>query len=84
MDKRVTGKGRRNSRDYYIFTSINNKRGQLDVRKENYERLNVGDTILLKESSRGGIYIYNLFPTHEEIQKYRNGVLYEPKKSEKE
>lgn len=68
MDKRVTGKGRRNSRDYYIFTSINNKRGQLDVRKEDYERLNVGDTILLKESSRGGIHIYNLFPTHEDIE----------------
>ena len=83
IDKRDTGRGRRNSRDYYIFTHINNKRGQLDVRKEDYKKLNVGDTILLKVSSRGGIYIHNLFPTHKEIechkvpQHFINGKLQE-------
>ena len=83
----VTGKykvhGRRASRDYYIGISVNSKHGQLDVKKEDYKKLNVGDTILLKVSSRGGIYIHNLFPTHKEIechkvpQHFINGKLQE-------
>ncbi|MBO7145356.1 MAG: hypothetical protein J6W13_11095 [Salinivirgaceae bacterium] len=46
----------------------------------------ISDTILIRYSrlSHNKYKVFNYFPTHEEIQKYRNGVLYEPKKSEEE
>ena len=41
------------------------------VKRTTFNKLNVGDTIILKVSSRGGIYIKNLFPTREEIERYK-------------
>ena len=71
IDKIDRGRSWRRGPDYYLFALINNKRGQLDVRREDYKKINVGDTVFFRVSSRGGIYINNLFPTHEEIERYK-------------
>lgn len=71
----ITGKydnhGRRSGRDCFIKVSTNNKRGSLEVEIEDYDKIEIGDTILLDVSSRGGIYIHKLFPTHEKIERYK-------------
>ena len=41
------------------------------VEKDIFNKLNIGDTLIIKVSSQGGIYINNLFPTHEEIEHYK-------------
>ncbi|MCR5696065.1 MAG: hypothetical protein K6G73_03700 [Marinilabiliaceae bacterium] len=71
----ITGKydnhGRHSGRDCFIKVSTNNKRGSLEVEIEDYDKIEIGDTILLDVSSRGGIYIHKLFPTHEKIERYK-------------
>ncbi len=43
---------------------------------------NVNDTILIRYSrlSHNKYFVYNYFPTHEEIQEFKKGKPYEPKK----
>lgn len=41
------------------------------VERDIFNKLNIGDTIIIKVSSQGGIYINNLFPTHEKIERYK-------------
>ena len=41
------------------------------VEKDIFNKLNIGDTLIIKVSSQGGIYINKLFPTHEEIEHYK-------------
>ena len=50
--------------------------------KETYRKLNVGDTILIAISNfRANNYmVVSYFPTHEEIQEFKKGKPYEPKK----
>ena len=43
----------------------------VEVEKDVFKQLNIGDTLIIKISSQGGIYIKNLFPTHEEIERYK-------------
>ena len=43
----------------------------LSVDNETFIKINVGDTIIVKVSSRGHIDYKNLFPTHEEIERYK-------------
>ena len=45
IDKIYRGRSWRRGPDYYIFALINNKRGRLDVRREDYKKINVGDTV---------------------------------------
>lgn len=47
-----------------------------------YNGRNVGDTILIVYSNKNVEWykIYKWFPTHEEIQKYKDGIPFEPKK----
>lgn len=53
------------------------------VSKETYKKVKIGDTILLRVSSRGGMDYKDLHPTHEEIERYKvpqhyiDGVLQE-------
>jgi hypothetical protein len=42
-----------------------------EVKRDIFNKLNIGDTIIIKVSSQGGIYINKLFPTHEEIEHYK-------------
>jgi len=41
------------------------------VEKDIFNKLNIGDTLIIKVSSQGGIYINKLFPMHEEIERYK-------------
>lgn len=41
------------------------------VSKETYKKVRIGDTILLRVSSRGGMDYKDLHPTHEEIERYK-------------
>lgn len=43
----------------------------LSVDNKTFMKINVGDTIIVKVSSRGHIDYKNLFPTHEEIERYK-------------
>ena len=46
-------------------------RASLSVERATFKKINVGDTIIVKVSSRGHIDYKNLFPTHEEIERYK-------------
>ena len=50
--------------------------------REMYDAINIGDTILIAHSNRivSEYRIEKYFPSHEEIQKYKDGVPFEPKK----
>ena len=43
----------------------------LYISYKEFKKLSIGDTIVLKQSSQGGIYIKDLFPTHEKIERYK-------------
>lgn len=50
--------------------------------KKTYDKLNIGDTILIIVSNYtvSNYKVINYFPTHEEIQEFKKGKPYEPKK----
>ncbi len=57
---------------YYIKTSVNNNEPRsFQITKEKYDKLELGDTILILLSERGGSYIWKYFPTHKQIEKYK-------------
>ena len=70
-------------RGYYI-TTHGIKCGFWANNSEVYKLKTIGDTIAIVYSNKNveRYKIYKWFPTHEEIQKYKNGKLYEPKKAE--
>ncbi len=52
--------------------------------QEIVSNMRINDTILIEYSklSHDRFFIYNYFPSKEEISKYKNGVPYEPKKKQ--
>lgn len=54
-----------------IYTFVNNESFSFDIQKEKYDKLELGDTILILLSERGGSYIWKYFPTHKQIEKYK-------------
>ncbi len=69
---------------YLSRTNILLRRVDHCLYKEIYNALNIGDTILIVHSNKdvSDFIIKSYFPTHGEIQKYKNGVPYEPKKKQ--
>ena len=67
---------------YYVTDKGDWVNGHRKCSNSTYHKLKIGDTILLVTSNLNAHNhkIYKYFPTHEEIQKYKNGVLYEPEK----
>lgn len=47
------------------------EKSSFQIRKEDYLKLELGDTIVLLKSSQNGVYIYDLSPTREEIARFR-------------
>lgn len=71
---------------FYYFTDKGDwVHGHGKCSNSTYHKLKIGDTILVVTSNLNALNheIYKYFPTHEEIQKYKNGVLYEPEKQKK-
>ncbi len=50
-----------------------------------YDELKIGDTILIKHSNKDveNYKIYNYFPTHTEIERFKDGMPYEAIKNDK-
>lgn len=58
--------------DYFIHVCTNsNVNSSFEIEKNTYEKLQLGDTLLLVVPYRGGVDIKNGFPTHEEIERYK-------------
>lgn len=58
--------------DPSILILVSNKiQAGKNIKKTTFNKVNVGDTIIIRVTCHGCIYIKTLFPTHEEIERYK-------------
>ncbi len=66
------GSNTRGYHPYEVLLEINDTLKEWkEVELKIFKQLNIGDTLIIKVSSQGGLYIKDLFPTHEKIERYK-------------